>query len=1128
MKRGTRVGQAYVALAVDGTGINEEIADELDQIGPEADRAGDDAGDRFGTKFSDRFRGRMDEMREKVAGRLNRSFGDAGDKSGEEFADRFEKHFDSGFLDRLGANVGGHIVDAINFALSKEGGENPLSQMADRWEKGSRSDTDRLGKKLGKNIGKSMSDQLELSFAALLDSFEARLAELQVSGNRGGGSRDRGLGDRIGGLFGAGSRNNFLNLFGKSLGGLVTLTEKLTSSAGKMFGVFRKGFSEAAEGASFFQKIGSGFTSLGAAGGSGLAKAFSSIAASGPAAAAAIGVVVVALSAMVSVVSALTALVTALASAITSGLVAALAVGSAGILAVVAAGGLLINMFTSLTDAQREAMGATFTPLKELLTGIGQIMAGPVIEAFDTWARNLNNALTLLIPLAQVMGDAFARAGNILTASFSGPGFQRLSEALTDTLPTITRVLSRGLGDFLNGLAGTFAALMPFVVQFSRYLADVADRFSKWANSAQGQNAIVDFTKRATDSLQSLWNFVREFTGFLADVLFSRQAQESGGRIFDGMAETFRKMRDAIAKWAKDGTLEKWFKRAESFGKALWQVVEALFKVFQLLDSSGVLKAISFQMQGLAVSVEAATFPLQILGKALGWLKGEALGIPELVDRTIASLTNPRLAAAANTFSAIVGGVKGIINAATSMGTQIAGSAALDATSEDRGGRIPKNWKNPYTAWAESLIKNGPSVAQQIRNAIMEVNRQVQAAIREAMAATDAGVAKDALKTASEAFLETGKSVVDTAQQALNSAAQSLASATSAAEAQRALRAVRRAQRDLKKALDEQKRLRDAARILNAQQIISPQNVERLLDGLKVQNATLADYARARERLAIQIENAQRKLEEAISLRNDFRNQIAESVKAYGSLVSAQAQTINGVAQALTADDVISNLQTRLDRIKAFQDGLRELTARGLSDAAYKQLLEAGVEGGFDTVQALLNGGQGAVQQINDLLGKIGETGDSLGQTAADKLYQAGVDAAQGLVDGLNSLDDQLEAAATRLGNRIADAVKAALGIKSPSTVLIGAMNEVGDGAVIGLDNQHGKISAAGSRFGRTIADSIAVSPEVAAYQAAQRASGVSGNGENGKGFRDLIVQTPTEDPRAVALETLNEVMGRL
>jgi uncharacterized protein YlxW (UPF0749 family) len=133
------------------------------------------------------------------------------------------------------------------------------------------------------------------------------------------------------------------------------------------------------------------------------------------------------------------------------------------------------------------------------------------------------------------------------------------------------------------------------------------------------------------------------------------------------------------------------------------------------------------------------------------------------------------------------------------------------------------------------------------------------------------------------------------------------------------------------------------------------------------------------------------------------------------------------------------------------------------------------------------------------------------------------VDAAQGLVDGLTSMSEQLDTAATRLGETIANAVKRSLGIASPSRVMRGMMGNVGDGVVLGLDDQGAKVDAAAVN----LANRVAVSPEVAQYAARQGEDPVSGNGKDPR-FRDLIIQTPTEDPEAVAMEVLNEVTGRL
>ena len=117
----------------------------------------------------------------------------------------------------------------------------------------------------------------------------------------------------------------------------------------------------------------------------------------------------------------------------------------------------------------------------------------------------------------------------------------------------------------------------------------------------------------------------------------------------------------------------------------------------------------------------------------------------------------------------------------------------------------------------------------------------------------------------------------------------------------------------------------------------------------------------------------------------------------------------------------------------------------------------------------------------------------------------------------------KLDSAAAALGEAIARAIANALGIKSPSRVLMAMMDDVGDGTVIGLDNQASKIENAAARM----SSRIAVSPEVAAYAALQGQIAVSGN-TSGMLVGEINIHTPTENPEAVAYEVLDEVTGRL
>lgn len=1122
MRRGTRVGSGYIAITADGSSVNKDIVDSVDGAGNDIDKAGDKAGSRYGDRFSAKFRETVDKARDKV---------------GKALAQHMEEAAKS-----AGASAG---------AAASE-------QMADRMERESKRSGHRIGAALGDRIGESLAERLELSFATMLDSLEERLETLTTKiANQRNAPRDpvkAPLGDRIGGLLGAGSRNNFLNLIGKSIGNLINLQQRLSSGLSQLTGV-------GGEGASMLGKLSVGLS----------------------ASAVAAGILAAAFVVLVSVSSALLALLTALVATVTSGLAGGLLVAATGFSAVAAAAGLLTVAFTSMTDAQRELLDSAFRPLKAELAGLGQLMLVQMIPAFETWSTNLQNALFLLAPLAQVMGAAFAEAGNTLTAAFSGPGFVAFTTALAIYLPGIVRSLSSALGSFLNGLLGVFAALMPLVSRFGDYLERVATRFSEWANSAQGQNSIVDFADRAVDSLMSLWNFTREFFGFLSDVLFSSEAQAVGNNMFDTLADSFAGFRAAIA----DGSLEKWFADAIEFGSALWRVMGVLGDSIAALYDSGVLGAVIMSFNTFADIMDKLNpfldVTVDVLGTVLPWALAAALTpiqtmVAALVTlgetiEALGGLINaipgvdfggngaewgnaadawknvaaPWQAAAGGMgggkgwnagglFGNIAGGIQNAAGALTSGGQGAAlgqglslgglissGTNALNNTSQDAGG-WKVEWVNPYIEWANAQIKDGPTIRQAIRRAMKDSRRVAGLAIREALQGDNLADVRSALGGAVDSLRNQGASGVDAAQANLNTAYRNLANASTPEEAAKALRAVKRAQKDLAIAQKAQARLNKAAKILDAQQVVNPRNVQQLLAGFKVQNATLADYAVARERLAVKIEEANEQLAAAIAMRDEYKNSVTESVKSFGSLLGAQAKVIDGIEQALTFRDITSNLEDRLAKIRTFNENLRKLLAMGLSNDAYQQLVDAGVDQGGAYAEALVQGGQGAVGEVNNLVGQINTAANTLGTEASQRLYQAGVNAAQGLVDGLNSLSSQLDSAAARLGESIAQAIRRSLGIKSPAQRLIDDMEYVGDGAVIGLRNQYGKVSSAAAG----LADQVAISPSLAArYAAGGVPDAVSGNSQSVVQHHWHIT-TPTEDPEAVAKEAINEMTARM
>lgn len=1002
---------------------------------------------------------------------------------------------------------------------------------------------------------------IEKDDARLISAQQALYARLEKENAKRDANETRlrsnrpGMGDRIGRLFGAGSRNNFLNTFGNSLGGIVNLTEKVGGAASKLFGTFSKGFTE---GTGLLDKFSKGFAAIGSQAGKG-GTLLSSIAASGPGAAAAIAAVVVALSILVSVMGALLALATALTATIVGGLTAGLAVLGGAIFAVVAAGGLLTAAFMSMTDAQKGMLKDAFRPLREEMVGLGQIMIQQMVPAFSTWSVNLQRALALAEPVARAMGQAFAEAGKTLTASFSGPGFQQMATALGTFLPSIVNRLAGAFGNFLNGTMSLFAALMPYVDRFAGYLERVTSRFATWAASAGGQNAIASFMDRALVSLQSLWNAVREFSGVLVDLLFSPQAMSAGNTIFDGLAATFEDLRAYIARAAANGDLKKWFDDGIEFGRKLWDVIQALIGTFRALYSSGVLGAFGDALGMIADVVNFINPILGVFTNILGYVLPPVLmtllgpiglvvsafdkigGAVEWVAKKIglaSDSANASLGSVMSNMWQVAQMAKNVAGPDRAMARRAgdaeklalgAGAGALQNIGRDalKGTDIkkakPAKYVNPYKKLAESLMSEGPTISAQIKTALQSLKTQINEAMADALSASDGKGAQSSLKTLSDSVTSQGQSLVDTARSGLNSAAQALSSASSKGEASKALKKVREAQKGMEDALKAQKRLDKAAQIVRGQQKMTESSIQALLSG-NIGGQTLAEFAEARARLSVKIEEANQKLVDAIAMRDQYQQAVSGAAKAFAALTTAQAKTVNGVQQALTAGDITDNLKDRLEKVRTFQNNLRLLLANGLSNEAYKQILDEGVEGGSAYADALLKGGSAAIGEVNGLVSQIDAAANGLGTDGSNRLYQAGVNAAQGLVDGLTSLGAQLDRAAASLGTSIANSLKRALGIASPSRVMIAAMGYVGDGIEKGLDEQTGKAVSASARLSKA----IQVSPEVAQYAASQGESPyVSRNGGKSVVWNGNIV-TPTEDPHAVATEMLDELVERL
>lgn len=236
----------------------------------------------------------------------------------------------------------------------------------------------------------------------------------------------------------------------------------------------------------------------------------------------------------------------------------------------------------------------------------------------------------------------------------------------------------------------------------------------------------------------------------------------------------------------------------------------------------------------------------------------------------------------------------------------------------------------------------------------------------------------------------------------------------------------------------------------------------RILRMLQMENKALQAATIARAKVATALKAAQAKLAAAIQVRNEFRQQITDAALSFNAITNIQP----GDGKTLVGRDILESMQNTLAKTKAFATNLANLKKLGLRSDLYKQIAEAGVEAGGATAQALLQGGKGTVAAANALQRQIANASAGLGNTAADNMYKAGVDAAQGLVNGLLAKTKALNAAAVKLANQIVAQIRKTLGIHSPSKVLKWHGSMAAIGFKQGIEGEYGLIAKAAAGMG--------------------------------------------------------------
>lgn len=159
--------------------------------------------------------------------------------------------------------------------------------------------------------------------------------------------------------------------------------------------------------------------------------------------------------------------------------------------------------------------------------------------------------------------------------------------------------------------------------------------------------------------------------------------------------------------------------------------------------------------------------------------------------------------------------------------------------------------------------------------------------------------------------------------------------------------------------------------------------------------------------------------------------------------------------------DIASNVKSLATKMKKFAGKLSELLKKGYPNAIVQQVAALGSEEGTLVADALLSATD---TQRGDFLADsavLEEASTSAGKTLANDLYNVGIQAQKGLVDGLIGDKAAIDKGAKDLADTLTKYVKKHLGIKSPSKVFEGLGKFMGEGLVKGLDKMAAPVGEA-------------------------------------------------------------------
>jgi len=167
-------------------------------------------------------------------------------------------------------------------------------------------------------------------------------------------------------------------------------------------------------------------------------------------------------------------------------------------------------------------------------------------------------------------------------------------------------------------------------------------------------------------------------------------------------------------------------------------------------------------------------------------------------------------------------------------------------------------------------------------------------------------------------------------------------------------------------------------------------------------------------------------------------------------------------------DRLTDTLEASAARIRRFNRQITDLANRGLRKDLISQLIGLGPEAGADLAKQLSDASDAQLRELNAAQKQLADAAKKFGQDSADKMFDAGKQAANGFLAGLKAQQKDIEALMISIAKGLTTAIKQALKIKSPSRVFKEIGEFLGQGLINGIRSMTSPVASASERLAKT------------------------------------------------------------